>query len=131
MIIIDTSIWVEFLRGNQPFFDQVGKLLAKGEVASISPIFGELLQGAKNNRERAVITGFWDNIVHLPENELFIRAGAESGRNNWMNKGVGLIDGMIIVAARETSSFVWSLDKKLLGLLKREEKYLPDQTQYS
>jgi hypothetical protein len=42
-----------------------------------------------------------------------------------MDKGVGLIDGAIIVAARETSSFVRTLDRKLLRLLKKEEKYLP------
>jgi predicted nucleic acid-binding protein len=125
MIILDTSIWVEFLRGHQPYFDRVSELLAQAEVIALSPIFGELLQGAKSNNERSILLDFWNNVAHLPEQDLFIRAGAESGRNKWMDKGVGLIDGMILVAARETTSFVWTLDKKLLGLLKREEKYLP------
>lgn len=125
MILPDTSIWVEFLRGHQPYFDQVSDLLDNGEVAALSPIFGELLQGTKTDGERSTILGFWYNPPHLPEHGLFLRAGAESGRNNWMDKGVGLIDSVIIVAARETASFVWSLDKKLLGLLKKEEKYFP------
>ena len=123
MIIIDTTIWVEFFRGNQPYFDQVSTLLDTNEILALSPIFGELLQGAINNKERLVILDFWNNLPQISEHEMFIRAGMESGRSKWIDKGVGLIDSMIIIAARETVSFIWSLDTKLLRLLKNEEKY--------
>lgn len=125
MIIIDTSIWVEFLRGNESYFDEMDILLSQNDVLALSPIFGELLQGAKNNAERAFIIEFWNNLPRINEEDLFIRAGAESGRNKWDSKGVGLIDSFIILAARETVSFVWSLDKNLLHLLKKEEKHSP------
>jgi predicted nucleic acid-binding protein len=124
MIIVDTSIWIEFFRGNEPFFTQVSDLLDKNDILAISPVFGELLQGTKNNKESSIILDFWNNLPQISENELFIRAGMESGRNKWIDKGVGLIDSVIILAARETISFVWTLDNKLLRLLKREEKYL-------
>ena len=55
MIIIDTSIWIEFLRGNQPYFDQVSELIDNNDIIGLSPVFGELLQGAKNNNERSRI----------------------------------------------------------------------------
>jgi predicted nucleic acid-binding protein len=124
MVIADTSIWIEFFRGNEPYFDQVSDLLDKNEILALSPIFGELLQGAKNNKERSTILEFWHNLPQISEHDLPIRAGVESGQNKWINKGVGLIDSMIIVAARESLSFIWSLDNKLLQLLNREEKYL-------
>ena len=125
MIIVDTSIWIEFFRGNEPHFEQVSKILERNDALALSPIFGELLQGAKSNHERAILMDFWSNLPKLTENEMFIRAGAESSRNKWTDKGVGLIDAMIIVAAKETSSFVWTLDKKLQSLLKKEETYIP------
>ena len=125
MIIIDTSIWIEFFRGNQPFFGHVSELIDNNEVIGLSPIFGELLQGAKNNFERSIITDFWNNIYKTKEEDIFIHAGTESGKNKWFDKGVGLIDGVIITAARNSTAFVWSLDKKLLMLLKKEEKYTP------
>jgi predicted nucleic acid-binding protein len=124
MVIADTSIWIEFFRGNEPYFAQVSELLDKNEILALSPIFGELLQGAKNNKERSTLLEFWNNLPQISEHDLFIRAGMESGRNKWTDKGVGLIDSMLIVAARESVSFIWSLDNKLLRLLNREEKYL-------
>ena len=124
MVIADTSIWIEFFRGKEPYFAQVSDLLNKNEILALSPIFGELLQGVKNNKERSTILEFWNNLPQISEHDLLIRAGIESGRNKWIDKGVGLIDSMLIVAARESISFIWSLDNKLLRLLNREEKYL-------
>jgi predicted nucleic acid-binding protein len=125
MVLADTSIWIEFLRGNQPFFDQVSEVLEKNEILALSLIFGELLQGAENNNERKVIIDFWNNLPKLPETDLFIRAGLESNRHKWIHKGIGLIDSAILVAARDTSSFIWTLDKKLLSILRKEEIYKP------
>ncbi len=125
MIIIDTSVWIEFFRGNQPYFDQVSELIDNNEIIGLSPVFGELLQGAKNKNERSIITDFWINIFKIDEDDLFIHAGAESSRSKWLNKGVGLIDSVIITAAKSSTAFIWSLDKKLINLLKKEEKYTP------
>lgn len=125
MIIVDTSVWIEFFRGKYPHFNQVSKLLETNDIIALSPVFGELLQGAKNNSERSAIAEFWNNLPKVSENNLFIRAGSESSRQKWLDKGVGLIDSFIIVASRETSSFVWTLDKKLFQLLKKEERFTP------
>lgn len=123
MVILDTSIWIEFFKTNNPYFDQVAYLIDQNEIIGLSCIFGELLQGAKGNREKNLIHDFWSAIPQINENELFIRAGLESCRKKWLSKGVGIIDSAIIVAARESSSFVWTLDKKLSRLLIKEEKY--------
>lgn len=125
MVVADTSIWIEFLRRHQPYFVLVSELLEKNNILAISPIFGELLQGAHGNTERVILMDFWNNLPKIPETDLFVRAGLASSRNKWAQKGVGLIDGAILVAARETSSFVWTLDKRLLSLLRKEEMYLP------
>ena len=125
MVIIDTSVWIEFLKGKKPFSDHVSELLDRNETLALSPIFGELLQGAKNNREISIIQGFWKNLPKISEDNLFIKAGLESGKNRWVDKGIGLIDSVIISASRDTGSFVWTLDKKLLAILRKEEKYTP------
>ncbi len=54
---------------------------------------------------------------------IFFKAGTESSRNKWLIKGVGLIDCAILMYARETKSQVWTLDKKLLSILTKEEKF--------
>jgi predicted nucleic acid-binding protein len=125
MIIIDTSIWIEFFRGNQPYFDQVSELIVNNDIIGLSPVFGELLQGAKNDYERSIITDFWNNLNKIDEDDQFIHAGAESSRSKWLDKGVGLIDSVIITAAKKSAAFIWSLDKKLLKLIETEETYNP------
>lgn len=125
MVIIDTSVWIEFFKGNQPCFDHVSELLDRNEILALSSIFGELLQGAKNKREISLIQEFWQNLPKISEDNLFIKAGLKSGKNKWIDKGIGLIDSVIIVASRDTGSFIWTFDKKLLALLKKEEKFTP------
>ena len=125
MVILDTSVWIEFFKGNAPFFQQVSDLLEKNDVLALSYIFGELLQGAKNTRERTIIKEFWDNLPKLSEDDLFIKAGEESSTNHWIDKGIGLIDSALLVASRESSSFIWTLDKRLNRILRKVEKYQP------
>ncbi len=123
MVIIDTSIWIEFFRNNEPYFSNVSDLLEKNEVLAVSLVFGELLQGAKNKRERTIITEFWNSLPKVTNDDLIIKAGNESSINHWIDKDVGLIDSVLIMASRESSAFLWTLDKKLTKLLRKEEKY--------
>lgn len=121
MVLIDTSIWIEYFKVKEPYYSKLAKLLETNEVLAFSPIFGELLQGAKNKRERSIILEFWEYLPKLDEKELFISAGLESSLNKWLNKGIGLIDSTIILIARKNSHFIWTKDKKVLSVLQKEE----------
>jgi hypothetical protein len=35
---------------------------------------------------------FWDVLLKMNEENVFIRAGLESGNKKWMDKSIGLID---------------------------------------
>lgn len=114
MIIVDTSVWIEYLRGKNPEVTQALKVcLQKRKVVAISAVFGELLQGVKNKRERELVTGFWKNLPHVDETDLFIEAGQVANEYKLNSKGVGLIDGYILSAALRHNLPVWTLDKKL------------------
>jgi predicted nucleic acid-binding protein len=125
MVILDTSVWIEFLKTNTPYFKSVDELLDRNEVTGLSFIFGELLQGAKNQHERRMINDFWNAIPKIDETGLFIRAGFESGRHKWIDKGIGLIDSAILIASIETRSFIWTLDNKLTRIVPEERRYIP------
>ncbi|MHC4270174.1 MAG: hypothetical protein ACYSTS_17150 [Planctomycetota bacterium] len=79
------------------------------------------MQGALNIRERNIIYEYWLNLPKPEVENLLIKAGIESGKNKWISKGIGLIDSVIILSARETLSKIWTLDKKLKIILKKEE----------
>jgi predicted nucleic acid-binding protein len=123
MIIVDTSVWIEFFRANEPYYTKLKDLLDSNRVLAMECIFGELLQGARNQKERAVLKKYWINLPKHAETDLYIEAGINSSINNWISKGLGLIDSSLITMAQKTNSKIWTLDKKLNEILTYREKY--------
>jgi predicted nucleic acid-binding protein len=119
MVIADTSVWIEFFKGREPISMQMKRLLEIQEVLSVECIFGELLQGGKNVRERDIIHSYWSYLPKIDEKNIWIEAGEYSGENNLTSKGIGLIDSVLVVASRRTGARLWTLDKKLQEYLEK------------
>ena len=123
MILVDTSVWIEFLRGRSPFFQALSVLLEDRRVLALECVFAELMQGAKDASERRIVSEYWSSLPQYTKPRLMLEAGVESSTHGWANRGIGLIDGMILLAARDSIAQIWTLDKKLQSLLKRSEIY--------
>lgn len=107
MILVDTSIWVSYLRTGNSKLEQ---LLNDGEVACHPFIIGELTCG--NIKNRAEILSLLDalpkvNLLDSEEVLLFIE------RNNLIGKGLGLIDIYLLASAILSEAVLWTLDIKL------------------
>lgn len=122
MVILDTSVWIEFFKGKEPYFKEVLGLIESRSVIALEPVFGELLQGALSNRERDYIMSFWMNLSKIEISDLFIKAGNLSYEEKLVSKGVRLIDAGIIYSTINYKNTLWTLDKKILKSL--EPKYL-------
>jgi predicted nucleic acid-binding protein len=120
MIIPDTSVWIEFLKGKEPFLAELGLLLEDRQVVALECIFGELLQGAKTRRERTIITDYWNSLPRIDEPGLWIKAGRFAGEHRLFAKGIGLIDIFIVKAAEFSGARVWTLDKGMMSVLPEE-----------
>src|SRR5208337_5263079 len=99
MIILDTSVWIEFLKNNPEYYPEVKDLLENRKIIAVECIFGELLQGAKNKHEIEVISLYWENLPKAAIENGWIEAGIFSSVNKLISAGVGLIDSFIIVTA--------------------------------
>lgn len=124
-ILVDTSVWIEFLKHNPLIFTNFRTLLEKGNILAVECIFGELLQGVKNDSERTIILGYWNNLQKIDEKGIWLEAGLYSSENNLHSKGVGLIDCVILVVSQKYKVKIWTLDKKLSSVLAEDKKYLP------
>jgi len=122
MVVIDTSVWIEYFKGNEPYYKGVQELINSRSAYTIEPIFGELLQGALNERERKYIMVFWENISKIEDPNLFINAGELAYRKKLVSKGIKLIDASIIYTVLNNGFKLWTLDKKILNFL--DEEYL-------
>lgn len=114
MIMVDTSVWISFLKNDDPDLrDILKKYLKRNDVFTVSAVFGELFQGVKNKREHEIIQVLWSSLPKVEEEGLFIRAGQLSNKYKLYAKGVGLIDSYLLSACFENNLALWTLDKKL------------------
>ncbi|WP_040508722.1 PIN domain-containing protein [Leptospira wolffii] len=124
MILVDTSVWIEFFRGNEPYFGELKNLIESSEVIVHEVVFGELLQGCKNKTEVSFILEYWENLNTLTSDGSFLLAGKLSFENKHIDKGIGLIDSVLINEVRSKKLQLWTLDKKILKVLDKKEIYL-------
>lgn len=123
MILADTSIWIEFLRASPHVFPYLRHEMEHQNVVAVECVFGELLQGTKNQRESQIVVGYWNNLPKRDERGLWLEAGILSSQTRLSAKGVGLIDAFLVRFARKYGCSIWTLDKKLTSVLASDELY--------
>ncbi|WP_061209325.1 PIN domain-containing protein [Leptospira borgpetersenii] len=123
MILVDTSVWIEFFRGNEPYFSELKELIESSEVLVHEVVFGELLQGCKNKNEVSFILEYWKNLNTLTSDGNFLSAGKLSFESKHIDKGIGLIDSVLINEVKSNKLRFWTLDKKILNVLDKKEIY--------
>ena len=121
-IIIDTSVWIEYFKGNKQYFEFIQKLLEKNEILTIELIFAELLQSTRHKKETEMLKSYFGLIPEAEIENLCILAGEYSQREKLISKGIGLIDSCIITATIFSNSKLWTLDKKIQKFL--DKRYL-------
>lgn len=114
MILVDTSVWISFLKNDDPDLgDILKKYLKRNDVFTVSAVFGELFQGVKNKREWEILQILWSSLPKVEEEGLFIKAGQLSNKHKLYASGVGLIDCYLLAACLDNKLALWTLDKKL------------------
>lgn len=113
MIIVDTSVWVEFLKNREPTHSRMRQLLERGEVLSPECVFGELFTGIRSGREADELETYWRKLPKIDETGLWIQAGKIRASRNLAAKGVGLVDGVVLALSDRTGAGIWTLDRGL------------------
>ncbi|MBN1415843.1 MAG: PIN domain-containing protein [Bacteroidales bacterium] len=124
MILVDTSVWIEFLKQNSIFAYEVEVLLKKRMVVAFEPVFAELLFGARNDKERNKILSYWKILPRIDFSAgCLLDAVDLANRSNFHKQGIGLIDAAIIRATKKNHYKIWTLDNKLLKGMEKQYLY--------
>lgn len=114
MVLVDTSVWIDHLRHDEPL---LAKLLIQNSVLIHPFVRGELALG--NLRQRKVILSALDNLPQAPvafadEVNFFIETHALFGL------GIGLIDAHLLASTQLSGNAkLWTRDKRLLAVAMR------------
>jgi len=126
MILVDTSIWIEFFKSNPVFVDEMESLLENKNVITIEPVFAELLYGSINSNERNMILSYWKVLPKIKFTEgSFIDSADFANIRKYHNLGIGLIDSILSKAVTENKYLIWTLDKKIINNLDSKLIYKP------
>ncbi len=114
MILVDSSVWVDHLRGCDPMLE---RLLEAGRVLAHSFVIGELALGSL--RQRSVIL---DALRNLPQTVIASDAEvlALIERHALFGLGVGYVDVHLLAATRLTPDVsLWTRDRRLRAVTER------------
>jgi predicted nucleic acid-binding protein len=110
MVLLDTSIWLRYLRGEEPVLTITRQLLTRGAVLSHDFVYGELLIGDRGTRTTllALLAQIpaAPTVAH-PEMVTFVR------QRKLLAQGLGWIDTHLLAAALVTHATLWTTDGPL------------------
>ena len=124
MILVDTSVWIEFLRQNVEYTEEIERLLKKKQVISIEPVFSELLFGVRHKKDKNIVLSYWRILPKIEFGSTsLLRAAEFANEKNFYQSGIGLMDAIIIKCVIDGDHTLWTLDKKINNYIDKKHIY--------
>lgn len=113
MILVDTSVWVQFLRGREPYATELDRLLMENDVLAHEFVYGELLLGDRGGRTKLLTE--YERMQRAPtvghgEVLALVRSRDINGR------GIGWVDAHLLASALIERAHLWTADESLLRI---------------
>ena len=112
MVIVDTSVWIEFLRNaDSNITSHLKQLLRSGKVAITGMILAEILQGIKNPKEADTVKKSLESLPFIEmQKEMWQLAGETSALLRKKGVKIPLSDIIIGIIAVEKKYEIYTLD---------------------
>ena len=123
-ILLDTSVWIEFFRGNKKLREKLEDIIKTSRIVITGPVISEILLGIRDDKEKRKVENLLKNLTIInPSWNDYVHAG-EIGHSLRKNgKTIPLIDLIIAAVCIRNNITLFTLDKhfkeiKELKLLK-------------
>lgn len=111
MILVDTSVWVDFFRGTNPqVANKVHQILDEDQVAMAIPIRIECLSGADRKQKMSLQRVFEALPIFYPAMATWNRMEEWIVEGRGKGEQFGAMDLLIASLAKEHDCSLWSLD---------------------
>ena len=111
-ILVDSSVWITFFRGDRESVSRLDPLLAERHVAITGPIYAEVLSGCRHHRDLTRMRIFFRSLTWIAESDGVWDRVAET-RFLLLRKGKQstVTDLMIALAAESSGSPLMTRDR--------------------
>jgi tRNA(fMet)-specific endonuclease VapC len=111
-ILVDTSVWIAFLRGTEPHRKTLARLLSEGRVAITGIVKAEIIQGVKSTKEEECLLAALNAVDSLEITDgTWVSAGRLALEMRRKGTTVPLTDIALAALAMEHDVSVLTLDK--------------------
>ncbi len=111
-IVVDTSIWIEYLKNNFEIAPGLDKELLAGNIFMVGPVVSELLQGAKTENDYRALSSTIDGVPYInAEFADWQLAGKLSFRMKKKGVTIAITDCLIAAIAMNNGAAVYTLDQ--------------------
>jgi predicted nucleic acid-binding protein len=119
-VLIDTSVWISYFKDRDSrLSDKVDEILTSAHVYIPKVVIAELMQGAKSEKEIAVIEDFFEAFTVIDHTK---NTWEQAGRLSFSMKRKGitihLIDCYLAITAQENNCKLFSLDEHFKSIKK-------------
>jgi predicted nucleic acid-binding protein len=113
VVLVDTSVWIRFLAGKEPYATALDRLLANDQVLRDDFVQGELLIGASRGRTDLLAAYAEIHLTRtLPHAEVVAFVEARRLRA----RGIGWVDVHLLASTVVERCTLWSTDGNLADL---------------
>jgi predicted nucleic acid-binding protein len=113
VVLVDTSVWIRFLAGVEPYARGLDRLLSDDQVLGHDFVYGELLIGDRGGRVKLLAAySAMRQAASVANAEVveFVR------HRNIKGRGIGWIDAHLLASAIVSHSTLWTADRPLAGV---------------
>lgn len=110
MVLVDTSVWIRFLAGKEPYARSLDRLLGEDHVLAHDLVYGELSIGDRGGRSVFLSTyARTSRVASIPHADVvtFVRARRLHGL------GLSWIDVHLLASATVADAALWTADTAL------------------
>lgn len=112
MIFVDSSVWIDFFRGNNPeLAGRLKSILDKDEVLLAYPVRCEILAGCGKHDYRKLKMVLSALPLFYPSKKTWELVDASIAKAVEHNERFGFADLLIAVLAQEHGASLWTLDR--------------------
>jgi predicted nucleic acid-binding protein len=110
MVLVDTSVWIRFVAGREPYLGALGRLLTDDRVLAHDLVEGELLIGDAAGRGK--LLGAYAGI-HRAQTVRHVEVLELVRRRRLEGRGIGWIDAHLLASALVEGCQLWTADAHL------------------
>jgi len=121
--LVDTDVWIDFLRGTPQAVAFVSKLPNDVAISSIS--VAELYAGVRDGAESQALKDLLDTLEIIDLNRDIAQAGGLIRREHGKAHGVGLNDALIAATAVNRKACLYTLNIKHYPSLRKNQVAQP------